>query len=136
MLQTRGPCPGPVDAGSRTLCLLALAALLAGCATAVPRRPPGARAGNQGAAWEAVLHSPRVAAALAGQDPAVYPEFARRDDALSARAYDPANAVAPWPPRDRPSLDGARRLFIRSRPDELIYFRSGTDRPHHFYYDW
>lgn len=125
-----------MDAGSRTLCLLALAALLAGCATAVPQRPRGARAGNQGAAWETVLHSPRVASALAGKDPSIYPEYSRRDDALALRTYDPANAVEPWPPRDRPSLDRARRLFIRSRPDELIYFRSDRDFRGRDYYDW
>lgn len=99
-----------------------------GCAHApvTPRRAPVAHAGNQGGSWELVLPGSGVATRLADAEPGA--ELARRDEALSLRTPDDA-----WPPSDVPSLSRTRRLHLRSRPDEILYFRRGEPHHHHWW---
>ena len=102
------------------VCVLGLCALLAGCTEAVERRPEALSMGDQGGAWEVIFP-----AGQAGLELAQGPEATRRDESLSPR--DPAVYESDaWP--DRPSLDGARRLFLTHRADELLYFRSDRAR--------
>jgi hypothetical protein len=100
---------------------MGLASLPGGCAAAVPHRQAGVVEGNQGGSWEVVVPGPASAALLA--EASGSPEYSRRDVALGLRTYDPSTAADPWPPRDAPRLDRARRLFIRGRSDEILYFR-------------
>ena len=97
-------------------CVLGLCALAAGCAGPVERRPAALSFGDQGGAWEVVFP-----AAQSAPEMALGPEIARRDASLNVRDQDVYQTDA-WP--DRPSLDGARRLFLTHRADELLYFRS------------
>lgn len=89
-------------------------AVLTGCAGQATSRPdPIAHAGHQATSWDAVLPSPRLAAAEPGF------EHSRRDDALNIRDLQQAAA------EPGPSLDHPRRLRVRPRPDEVIFFRRG-----------
>ncbi len=112
----RAACP--------SLCpwVLGLCLLLSGCAEPVARRPGGLTAGDQGGAWEVVLPG-----AATAQELAQGVEQSRRDDALSIRDYCTATADA-WPEPDRPTLEGARRLFLEERADEFLYFRTERER--------
>lgn len=94
--------------------------LVSGCAYRPAAHPaPIAYAGHQAASWDAVLPGPRVA----GAEPGL--EYARRDDALNVR--DLARAAAEPGPR----LEDARRLFVRTRPDTILYFPRDEDRDRH-----
>ena len=90
--------------------------VLGGCATRVPERDRGVFAGNQGASWELVLPGARVGADDAGW------ELARRDEALGAVPTPVATALDEWPTEPRPSLDRARRLYLRDNARTIIYF--------------
>lgn len=98
------------------MCLLGgLAA--GGCATAVPVRPQGVVAGNQGGAWEVVLPLEPTARELA-----VGPEYSRRDEALNYQPAEPLIGLGAWPEPYAPSLDQARTLFLPRNADRQIYF--------------
>lgn len=103
--------------------ILALAVLgpaLAGCSTAVDRRPSGAYVGGAGSGWAAVLPAPEIAAAaFADSAP---PEFARRDYALGVTPDD-ALPSGSWPDDDRPSLERQRRITLSTQSQTFIYFR-------------
>jgi hypothetical protein len=91
--------------------LAALCAALSACAQTraiESTHVPAEAVGNQGSAWELVLGSPE---APLHDDW----EFARLDDAMNIRG----NAVED----PQPSLDDLRRLYLNSKPDQVLYFR-------------
>jgi hypothetical protein len=90
---------------------------LVGCASAptTPQRAAIAEAGHQAASWDTVLPGPGLATAEPG------PEYTRRDAVLNIRDLEQAS-LEPAPRLDRP-----RRVFVRPRPDEVIFFRRGHD---------
>lgn len=106
----------------RKTCLLAGAASLAltGCATKVPERDRGVHVGAQGASSEVVFSGAGVVSRLGGHEPGW--EYARRDATLSGRQRVVATATNQWPAQARPSLDRARRLYLRSNTRSILYF--------------
>ena len=50
------------------------------------------------------------------------PEPGRLDATLSPRAYTAITANDRWPEEPRPSLSGARRLWIPNRETQFLYF--------------
>ena len=102
--------------------VLGLAVFGAGCdSSPVQRREISNGAGNQGGAWEVVLPGGQAAADFSSG-----PELARRDESLNDRL-----CTCPLAEEDRPSLDGVRRITVRQRAGELIYFRSQRQ-----YWEW
>jgi len=98
---------------------------LAGCASPVDRRPPGAYVGESGAGWAVVFPSTEIAG---GPAPETTPEFVRRDYALgmaSAADLPPGS----WPDYTLASLAHQRRLNLPRRAETIIYFR-----PHEQHY--
>ncbi|CAG0979143.1 hypothetical protein PHYC_01669 [Phycisphaerales bacterium] len=95
-----------------------LAALLAGCSSSVPIRTQGPRVSGQGRAAELVF--PAIEVQQAGLEPGG--ELARRDAMLAVR--DPITAFEQdaWPSPRLPSLDRARRLWLRTTPEQVLYF--------------
>ena len=100
------------SSGIARLFVLGLGAWGAGCAAPVARGPSGANIGNQGAAWEVILTGGQAGAELVAGS-----ETARCDESLNHRDQDLMDA-------DRPSLGRARRVSIRDRADDLVYFQS------------
>ena len=94
--------------------------MLGGCATKVPERDRGVYVGSQGASSEVVFSSAGVVTRLGEQGPAW--EYARRDAELSGRQRVVATATNQWPAQARPSLDRARRLYLRQNARSILYF--------------
>ncbi|MFM9996110.1 MAG: hypothetical protein ACKVU4_09950 [Phycisphaerales bacterium] len=90
-----------------------------GCSGPVARRPVGARAGNQGSAWEVVLDGARLARVESE------PETGRLNERLNHRADAPVTALDSWPERARPSVDRPRRVYMTGSFREYLYFRPG-----------
>ncbi|MEZ6235198.1 MAG: hypothetical protein R3B68_13500 [Phycisphaerales bacterium] len=63
----------------------------------------------------------RVVGILPGS-PYSPPEPGRLDSALSHRPYAAVTANDRWPEDPRPSLSGARRLWIPNRETQFLYF--------------
>ena len=93
---------------------------LGACATKVPERHRGTFVGRQGASSILVFDGPGVVERLAGAEPGF--ELTRRDSTLSARPVTAMSAVDEWPTAARPSLDRARRLYLRDRSRTILYF--------------
>ena len=96
------------------------ASALGGCATKVPERDRGVYAGSQGASSEVVFSTAGVVSRLGGDAPGW--EYARRDAGLSGRQRIIATATNQWPAQARPSLDRARRLYLRQDSRSILYF--------------
>ncbi len=123
------------------LLLSLLTATFSGCAASeVTRRPAPATdrpAAVQGRAWEAVLFTPAVTAAIDRHriDPANEAWASRNDARLSYQPQAPQLASAQWPEPDRPALSDRRYLFLPDRPDLLLYYdqeRGDWRRYHHY----
>lgn len=104
---------------------IALAMILAGCASTVPVRDKGAPGGVQGGAWELVLPGPPVAAALAAAEPQpAHPWYlTRRDESLGATtpSWAPvATAGADLPP----TIERQRSIFLHRSPRSFLFFTS------------
>jgi hypothetical protein len=80
-----------------------------------------------GSTWEAVLPSPYVAQGLGSYDARQYAEFSRNDARMSARPARARLATNQWPENPRPSLSRARRLYLETRPEQVLYFESTRD---------
>ena len=107
-----------ISGSAGKVCLLAAVLASAGCASPAPRADsprPGAYAGNQGGAWEAVLGPRPLAAAEA-----------RRDRGLNVTEPGSVLALGLWPDPPRPSLDQTRQLLLINRPDYVHYFSEWT----------
>lgn len=128
--------PAPANLGPRTWLILAIAAmtLVAGCAKSVPLRTQGPRVSGQGHASELVFAAPEIqAAGVVSGD-----EFHRRDAMLAMRTPITAFEQDAWPAARLPSLDRARRLWLRSTPDQVLYFprERRTPEPVWYPYPW
>lgn len=112
--------------------LTAMLVLATGCGPReIDRREARAlyAAGDQGGAWEAVLPTPEITAALEGIDPSMFAEFGRADDRLGAGTDGPLLATAQWPEPARATLERPRQILARDRDGRLTFFE--TERPHH-----
>lgn len=124
------PTHRQTSAGTIVLLLgaLALTPLAGGCGSAVPhRRASLGPAGTAANSWHVVLPSP-----VTSEYGEIQPgdaAYARRDMALALRPELGVDGVADsWPSPERPSLSETRRLYLNSRPETMVYFRSSNQR--------
>lgn len=108
----------------RSLVLATGCAALAagGCGSTVPQRVSYSSSPQpvQGRSWETVFATPEIASARSSAGW----ETSRNNAALAARSDEPQLATAQWPERDRPRLEYARRLYLPSSPNTIIYYPS------------
>ena len=107
--------------------MLAAGGVLSGCVASLDRRPVQTSIGSGGSTWEAVLPSPGTVQALGSFDARQYAEFSRNDAKLSPRPVQARLATNQWPEAPRASLSRARRLYLETRPDQVLYFESTRD---------
>lgn len=102
---------------------MAIASLTLGaCATKVPPRDRGVYVGSQGATSAVVFSGEGVTSRLGAETPGW--EYARRDASLAGRQRIVATATSQWPSQARPSLDRARRLYLRQDTRSILYFNA------------
>ncbi len=116
--------PAGLGRGARVAACVVAAALAAGCATSVERRPgwgDGVAAGGQGAAWEVVFPAPDMSGEPEGD------ELLRRNLALNERVEAPLEAIDSWPQPARPTIERPWRLYFSTSGREYLFFR--PERP-------